>query len=306
MINSLSGGDNTRFTEAAREILERLDIEHEYRGLGLRIVGRAPAPSGWVTCRAMGRNDKRPSAAINIGQGKARGRYKDHGGDGLSFFDFAAKFGGFADWRAARAHYANKVDVALPARLQSTNSTTRPAPGEKETNDAEIVLRKLGLISIKPMTERITCPMSFFFWSGVENLTHVVSLNPSGIGEKTILTHGQRVREMRYANLLHWFGPIARDLVYDDVGSVDCDPPPISQRRDRFPFSRIKTALCRLLEGDAPIFLPPGLTHCCRKVTGRHLKKNWNPAGNEPHGSTVKVGLAFLAGHGNSSSGINI
>lgn len=101
--------------EATRKILANTDVESEFKAMGVRIVGQ-PSSSGWLSCHAMGREDRNPSAAINVGDGEQRGRYKDHGGDGLSlnFFDFCAEFGNFTTWREARKHYAKAAGVKLP------------------------------------------------------------------------------------------------------------------------------------------------------------------------------------------------
>ncbi|MEZ6073798.1 MAG: hypothetical protein R3C10_26850 [Pirellulales bacterium] len=98
--------------EVNAEILSELDIKHEYRELGLEITGSEPNAEGWLACRAMGREDRNPSAAINV----KSGRYKDHGGEGesLSLFEFAAAHGPYLDWRDARRAFAQKVGVKLP------------------------------------------------------------------------------------------------------------------------------------------------------------------------------------------------
>ncbi len=102
-----------------RSILEALDIEAEYVSWGVDVVG-SPNSRGWTTCRAVGREDKNPSAAININTGA----YKDHGGDGdsFSFFEAAVHFGDFADWKAARDHFAKKTGTRLPEKKKSPGS----------------------------------------------------------------------------------------------------------------------------------------------------------------------------------------
>lgn len=108
-----------KWADANRAILAALDIEAEYRRIGLRIdgPGRARA-TGWMPCHAMGREDANASAEINVGDGDARGRYRDFGGGGesMSLFDFAAKYGsGFGgDWKQARNHFARQTGVKLP------------------------------------------------------------------------------------------------------------------------------------------------------------------------------------------------
>jgi hypothetical protein len=101
-----------------REIMEGLDIEAEYRSLGLIIKeGAVPNAGGWLAAHAMGREDKRPSACINVGRGTARGRYKDSGsgGDSLSFFDFALEHGTITGFVEVQKKYAYKAGVKLPA-----------------------------------------------------------------------------------------------------------------------------------------------------------------------------------------------
>ena len=105
--------------EANHAILAALDIEAEYRSIGLRIPSNARArATGWMPCHAMGREDNSPSAEINVGDGPARGRYRDFGGGGetLSYFDFAAKHGsGYgSDWRQVRNAKARDLKIKLP------------------------------------------------------------------------------------------------------------------------------------------------------------------------------------------------
>jgi hypothetical protein len=106
------------------QILENLDIQTEYAALGVQFVeGQEPNAFGWLSCRAVGRDDLHPSAGVNIGMGPARGRYKDFGGDqvSLGLFDFAAKYGPCADWKAAREYYAVKSGVSKPRCEESNN-----------------------------------------------------------------------------------------------------------------------------------------------------------------------------------------
>lgn len=101
--------------EVSRRILDALDIRAEYITLGVDVTGREPNTKGWLACRAYGREDRNPSAEINVGNGPGRGRYRDFSsGFACGFFDFAAKAGGHSDWKAARKHYAEKVGVELP------------------------------------------------------------------------------------------------------------------------------------------------------------------------------------------------
>lgn len=66
-----------------------------------------------MECRAIGRDDKSPSAAICVATGPQRGRYRDLGGNGdsLGLFDFAAKYGTFGNWEEARRHYGKQAGL---------------------------------------------------------------------------------------------------------------------------------------------------------------------------------------------------
>jgi hypothetical protein len=108
---------NEAYREAEHKILSSLDLIAEAVSLGTRFPSHKPNGAEWHGCHAIDRTDKSPSAALNISGGPgALGRYKDHGGVGLSlsFFELAAKLGPWKDWREARAHYAKKTGVQLP------------------------------------------------------------------------------------------------------------------------------------------------------------------------------------------------
>jgi hypothetical protein len=102
--------------ERDAETLAKLDIASEYRTLGVTFTRDTPTDKGWLACHAVDRKDGTASAAVNVGIGPARGRYRDMGGEGLSLnlWEFAAKFGRFPDWRAARKHFAERAGVELP------------------------------------------------------------------------------------------------------------------------------------------------------------------------------------------------
>ncbi len=97
------------FNAINREIIAGLDVAAEYKALGIEITAKIPTEKGWLQCRAAGREDNKPSAAINV----KLGQYVDLGGnhDSFSLWDFAAKYGAHNDWKAARKHYAEKVGV---------------------------------------------------------------------------------------------------------------------------------------------------------------------------------------------------
>lgn len=91
--------------------LSKLDIRDEYRRLGVEVMGQSPDANGWIPARAFGREDRNPSAAVNV----QSGRYKDFGGEGenLSLWDVRSRLNGCSDWREARSHYAAQVGVEL-------------------------------------------------------------------------------------------------------------------------------------------------------------------------------------------------
>ena len=94
----------------SREVLFRLDLAAAAAAAGLRFAGPASGP--WRPCHAAGREDRSPSAALNV----VTGVYKDHGAGGsCSFWDLLVLLGAFPDWRAARDHHAAAVGVTLPA-----------------------------------------------------------------------------------------------------------------------------------------------------------------------------------------------
>src|SRR4051812_9705367 len=96
-------------------LLQKIDVEGEFRSMGVDFTGTRPSPSGWLSCWARDRpHGNSPSAACNIGDGPARGRYRDMGGEclSLSFWDFVAQFGTYGGtWQDARLHFARKHNV---------------------------------------------------------------------------------------------------------------------------------------------------------------------------------------------------
>jgi hypothetical protein len=108
--------------ETTTAILAGLSIADEYRALGVEIVGE-PRSSGMVSCRAFGRDDRKPSAWLNI----KTGYYGDSGGEReaaytCSLWDFAVRTGKFADWQEARRAYAKKAGVEI-GRMKKSEGT---------------------------------------------------------------------------------------------------------------------------------------------------------------------------------------
>jgi len=114
MTDSTRQVDIEQVKAAETEIIARLDVAAEYEALGVRLAGR-PRASGMVSCYAYGRDDRSPSAWINV----QSGYYGDSGGEtdgegSISLWQFAVNVKRFPDWRTARQHYADKAGVTLP------------------------------------------------------------------------------------------------------------------------------------------------------------------------------------------------
>jgi hypothetical protein len=110
-LKSLGGRWDMRANKVCK-VLADLDIRAEAEDLGVSFSASAPNSEGWLACHAVGRDDKHPSAAINVGSGPLRGRYRDLGdssGKSRSFFALAVMAGAFATWKDAVRHYASKV-----------------------------------------------------------------------------------------------------------------------------------------------------------------------------------------------------
>ncbi len=136
--------------EVTRQILDALDIRAEYVALGLKVDGGEPSKSGWLQAHAWGRDDRSTSAGINVGLGAGRGRYKDHGGSGLScgLFEFAAHVGKFTDWKEARKYYAEQVGVKLGSGKRETTPDESLAWSDWNENLARAwCLKKKGCTS---------------------------------------------------------------------------------------------------------------------------------------------------------------
>lgn len=120
--SSSSGKSASDWQSATRAVLDALDLETEYRALGIEIPGNAsPSRAGWIRCHTYGlgaAGDRTPSAGINVtGEHPHRGRYKEFTGDArnVSFFEFAATIAKrFGDYKDARKHYAKRAGVKLP------------------------------------------------------------------------------------------------------------------------------------------------------------------------------------------------
>jgi hypothetical protein len=108
--------DLHQWRDAEQAVLAALDIAAEYKSMGVVFTKDTPTSKGWLPCHALDRKDNTASAAVFVGSGSARGRWRDLGGEGLScsMWEFAARFGGFRDWKEARKHYAKRAGIQLP------------------------------------------------------------------------------------------------------------------------------------------------------------------------------------------------
>jgi hypothetical protein len=98
--------------QACETILCRLDVRAEAEALSVEFAATSPSPRGWLPCRAVGRVDRNPSAAINVGSDGLRGLSRDLGdteGWAIGFFDLAVRIGRFPDRERAVRHYAKSV-----------------------------------------------------------------------------------------------------------------------------------------------------------------------------------------------------
>lgn len=142
------------YQQTDAEILAGLDLQAEFAAMGVRFAG-PPRQSGKAACYAMGRDDRHPSAWVDL----KTGRYGDSGGGvadsagsprSLSLWDFAAAFGGRPDWQTARREFAKKAGVRIGAAKPPENWRERlefqswDAPGNLQLA-ARWCLRKRGV-----------------------------------------------------------------------------------------------------------------------------------------------------------------
>lgn len=140
------------YKDAEQEILKRLDLQAELAAAGVEFVRNEPSASGWIPCRAVGREDTHPSAAVCVaGENGSLGRYKDSGtGEVLSFWDLMVKLGYFRTWKEARNHYAKETGVPLPSdgrRANPAGAESRKRAAKEASRDAAPDLEDLVHIS---------------------------------------------------------------------------------------------------------------------------------------------------------------
>jgi hypothetical protein len=140
--------DSTAWREAKLEILRRLDIDAECSSFGLVFTGAREPQNGWRACRAFGRADRTPSAGVYVEHGKLRGMYKDFVSEdrALGFFDLAVRIGGFANFKSAFYHYAEKTCVELPKRSKTKKTSVlhRIVPAVAQVVEAEATVNAVA------------------------------------------------------------------------------------------------------------------------------------------------------------------
>ena len=104
-----------------QEIIQALDVEIEYKEMGINFTAKQPNKAGWMACWPIGKSSgKSPSAGVNVNSGA----YVDFSTtkDSLGMFDFSVLHhpNNFADWKEARRYYAKKVGLSkrLPRKEQ--------------------------------------------------------------------------------------------------------------------------------------------------------------------------------------------
>lgn len=122
------------------ETLLNLDIRQTYEGFGVKFTGKVSS-SNWAECHAFGREDKSPSAAVNL----TTGVYKDFGGDRLSIFDFMMTHGKAASWQEAQEILAKSVGLAK--KIPKKSKAKRPEEQLGFTS-------KFTLVSVVPMARQ--------------------------------------------------------------------------------------------------------------------------------------------------------
>ena len=141
--------DKPDWHELRHQILASLDLRAEAELLGVKFCGESPNGSGWLSCHAVDREDRSPSAAVCVaGKNGTLGLYKDLGGGSdkaISFFELAAKLGKFHDWREARRHYADQAGIKIPGDDFDANEQVQWRPWNRNTARAWCEQYKKGI-----------------------------------------------------------------------------------------------------------------------------------------------------------------
>jgi hypothetical protein len=145
---------NTTFDwqAAKREILLKLDVLQEVRDAGLEVVDETPNRNGWVTVRAFGREDRNPSAGVNIANGPLLGLYNDFKTCSLSFWDLIAELTG-RDWKEVLCDFAKKTGVSIPGIGTAPSSSRLHHFREHEWSNDNVNRNKLDIQRFVPPAE---------------------------------------------------------------------------------------------------------------------------------------------------------
>lgn len=111
------------------EILAKVDVLAELQAIGLRVAkGATPSADGWLSCHALGREDKHPSASVNIGPDlRCKGIYKDFGtGLAMGLFNLLAAHGNYFDGNHAFYQIGRKYGVITGDRKKSSGDKGPP------------------------------------------------------------------------------------------------------------------------------------------------------------------------------------
>ena len=122
------------------EILLNLDVRAAFESWGLKFTGKVSS-SNWAECRAFGREDKSPSAAVNL----TTGVYKDFAGDRASIFDFMVAHNIAPSWQEAQEELAKKCGLAkkIPKKAKA-----------KRTQDVLGFTNTFNLASVVPLARQ--------------------------------------------------------------------------------------------------------------------------------------------------------
>jgi len=98
-------------------LLETVDVETECKEWGLEFTGSV-SPSGFAECRAVDRDDKHPSAAVNV----MTGYYKDLGpGASMPFFRLGVEYGPYNSYYECQQALAKKYKVKIPKSTKGSS-----------------------------------------------------------------------------------------------------------------------------------------------------------------------------------------
>jgi len=95
-----------------KQLLERIDFVREYKEIGIQFSSDSPSSAGWIPCYSIDRDEKNPSAAVNV----QNGFYTDLGTGGrrLDFFSLMQIVGGYGSFREVLTKFASEYGISIP------------------------------------------------------------------------------------------------------------------------------------------------------------------------------------------------